>query len=512
MSKLTSSLEHLLSSDFGWAAFIPSLDCLSLLSVATICSSTSEQDQINLALKHIWGLDRIPNSPRQFITHLADGGTHLTAGCFARFDGLQSQASLNGKIVRLIRLKKKKNRWIVKRFHKNNEKKVQVKPINLCAIIAPVLPLSAACSHSPATKAATKLLPQLCPIREVHTAVTFQNGSGMLGNTPGELYQLSGIAAMPNGECAVTSQGAINIMNARGQIVRSIVPSLLIEELCDMSQGLAYCQKTNSLFTYNCPDDGYTCFDASSGELNHHYMGTERCGIYGPECVAIADGRLYVLHSWEMSGDVPPYSCAIFDTATMQIIVEQLDGYNLAFQEEGISEDSIAVGGQHLAIVHLTGSRFDTRINMSIACKITGKEIHFWDLSWPENPKYGFSQKFKDILDIEFHNEKLYVLGSSSIGIYQLHKEETNWECLLQMNTDTTMSLNYLSVDQYYIYAASVIDHNVHTFAICNTSVPHTSGPARKLTNLAILLDKNLQEKKRRSDMEFMELLDQQRK
>jgi len=150
-----SSFQHLVDSDFGWSCFLPQLDVLSLLAVSNTSSSSS---------KVIERLDRITlmrSSNRRIIdaVHTAVASVGLHSGCYARLDGLSKRVDLNGTVVRLTQWNKKKSRWIVEvmKFkndttllrHEKKEKEkdlLRVKPTNLCAFIAPMLPLDATLS------------------------------------------------------------------------------------------------------------------------------------------------------------------------------------------------------------------------------------------------------------------------------------------------------------------------------------------------------------------------------
>ena len=111
--------------------------------------------------------------------HTAVASVGLHSGCYARLDGLSKRVDLNGTVVRLTQWNKKKSRWIVEvmKFkndttllrHEKKEKEkdlLRVKPTNLCAFIAPMLPLDATLSYD--SLASGKF--QLKVVRKVATA------------------------------------------------------------------------------------------------------------------------------------------------------------------------------------------------------------------------------------------------------------------------------------------------------------------------------------------------------
>ena len=268
---------------------------------------------------------------------------------------------------------------------------------------------------------------------------------------------------MPNGEFGVMGNGGICIFNARGQVVRSIACVYLLnqfdERSCDSPNGLAYCQKTNSLFTYQAPDDGYACFDAFSGEVKMTSISKGLHNSYSPTDIAIHDGRMFVLHMWEDADYIE--SCTIIDTATFDVIVRQVDGYKLAFPDGspgGNAEnwDKIAVDDTHLAIKTTSNEK-------------KSGTIHFWDLCWPEKPKYSGYLTFNNpVHDLDFQNGKLFVLVGRSIVIYESVSDpgQKKWKRLSTSNFAKGMRMSHISVDQYYIHVASFRNKNVHTLAI----------------------------------------------
>ena len=191
--------------------------------------------------------------------------------------------------------------------------------------------------------------------------------------------------------------------------------------------------------------------------------------MYQADSMTIYNGRLYVLHTWE---DQRRGSCSVFDTLTLDVIVDQVEKF-------GKNQDFV---GMQLAV--------DNTL-MVVSNQMKGT-VDYWGLRWPEPPEKIGSKKFKrKITAVALNNSNLFVATRTTIAIleYQNQNQRTTsqkWKFLAEVSLKNISFPHYLntfmmnlSVSRHYIYVGSKEDHFTYMFAILPKTTNDANGEER---------------------------------